>query len=85
MEIQSVIIINALTVAALGFFIRMWITGVNQQLKDMRQEYKTKVEDTLCCERRKQLNEKIVHIEEYNDKDHDELFLRLRQTEGNKR
>jgi hypothetical protein len=40
--------VNSLLLILLGFFIRMWITGIKDDIKDLREELKKKAEEETC-------------------------------------
>lgn len=61
-DVNTIIIANATVVAALGFFIKMWINGVNEKIRNIERRLDGKVGDTLCCERRKGMKEDINNL-----------------------
>lgn len=62
-ETAQVIVGNVLSIIGLGFFIRMWINGVNERLKELNRDLQTKVETSHCNERRADLRRDIERIE----------------------
>ena len=81
-DATAVIAVNAVSAIGLGFFVKMWINGVNTQLKDLREELRDKVEDKLCCERRKFITDELRLNRTEFVKDTDEIFQRLRNVEN---
>lgn len=84
LDAPAVVIANAVSLAGLGFFVKMWINGVNTQLKEMREEMKVKVDDKMCCERRKFITEEYRADSRRINQDTDDIFKRLRQVEAGK-
>lgn len=70
MDVQLVVVANALAVSVGVFFTKLWINGTNMRIKDIENKLDSKVSEALCCERRKGPKEDI-----------DELYKRIREHE----
>lgn len=55
LDVQTIVVGNAAVVTALigglGFFIRMWINGVNDRLDTIEEKMERRVTDERCRER----------------------------------
>jgi hypothetical protein len=82
LDTQTVIITNVATMGALAFFVRLWINGVNERIKEMSDKLDGKVEDKLCIERRGVYADNLEGHCDKNNKDFREAFGRIRTLEG---
>ena len=83
-DVNTIIIANATVVAALGFFIKMWINGVNEKIRNIERRLDGKVGETLCCERRKSMKEDISELSTGTKDDVNEIYSRIRELEMHK-
>jgi hypothetical protein len=81
LDTQTVIITNVATMGALAFFVRLWINGVNERIKEMSDKLDGKVDDKLCSERRGVYENTLDGHCEKNNKDFREAFGRIRSLE----
>lgn len=54
------VLINGVLVSVLGFFIRVWINGINRSLEQLKKDVNSKV-DIATCERTHRLIDRIAH------------------------
>jgi hypothetical protein len=81
LDTQSIIIANVATVGLLGFFVRLWINGVNRNIEVIFGKLDKKVEDTLCAERRERLTDDQDDHCRKNEGSFTEVFSRIRAIE----
>jgi hypothetical protein len=81
LDTQSVIIANGVTIVMLGFFVRLWINGVNEKIKETLAKLDQKVDDRLCTERRERIESGHDDHCEKNAVSFRECFGRLRDLE----
>ena len=85
LDTQSVIIANGVTIVMLGFFVRLWINGVNEKIKETLAKLDQKVEDRLCTERRERIEDSHVDHCNKNVASFTEAFVRIRELERGER
>ena len=74
--------LNSVLIIALGFFVRIWMVRLASDIAKIEAKIDIKVDATLCTERMGSIKEIDRSICERNEKEHGEIFERLRKIES---
>ena len=74
--------LNSVLIVALGFFVRIWMIRLASDIAKIEAKIDIKVDATLCTERMGSIKEIDRCAYERNEKEHGEMFERLRKIEA---
>ena len=60
--------------AILAFFIKKWMIGLEERMKDLCLQIKTKVGEPICAERRKVITDLVEDVCSDKTREHDDLW-----------
>ena len=73
--------LNSVLIVALGFFVRIWMVRLAADIAKIEAKIDIKVDATLCAERMGSAKEGYHSGYERNEREHGELFDRIRKVE----
>ncbi len=73
--------LNSVLIVILGFFVRIWMVRLAADIAKIEAKIDIKVDATLCAERMGSTKETDHSARERNEREHGEIFERLRKIE----
>ena len=73
--------LNSVLIVILGFFVRIWMVRLAADIAKIETKIDIKVDATLCAERMGSVKETDRFACERNEKEHGEMFDRIRKVE----